>query len=69
MNGTQFKFVVLCGNIGTVHQGNNLMTANAVFNSYVKKSKANEGRAAGESVTLFHCGEPRREYVGAEEEG
>lgn len=58
------KFEVIVSNIGTVYSGNNYMQAMAKFGSYVKDSKANYGRAAGEQVTLFHNGEIKREYEG-----
>lgn len=58
------KFQVIVGNIGTVYSGNNYMQAECKFSRYVKLSKANVGRAAGEPVTLMHNGEPRREYIG-----
>ena len=58
------KFQVVVGNIGQVYDGNNYMQASGKYRSYVKDSKANYGRAAGEPVTLFHNGEIRSEYFG-----
>lgn len=58
------KFEVIVSNIGTVYSGNNYMQAMAKFSSYVKNSKANYGRAAGENVVSLHNGEIKREYVG-----
>ena len=55
-------FEVVVGNIGTVYSGNNYMQATAKYSSYVKDSKAQYGRAAGESVVLFHHGHIRAEY-------
>lgn len=55
-------FQVVVGNIGHVYDGSNYMQARAVYNAYIKQSKANYGRAAGEPVTLFHKGEIRCEY-------
>ncbi len=60
----QATFEVLVGNIGTVHAGNNYMTAQCIYAKYVKASKAGEGRAAGEPVTLIHNGAVRMEYEG-----
>jgi hypothetical protein len=60
----QNPFEVVVGNIGTVYSGSNLMVATCKWAAYVKQSRADIGRAAGESVTLFHNGEIRREYIG-----
>lgn len=57
-------FQVVVGNIGHVFDGSNYMQADACYWRYVKASKANVGRAAGEPVTLFHKGEIKREYFG-----
>jgi len=61
-NGTP-KFEVVVGNIGTVYSGNNYMQAECKYSAYVKQSRSNYGRAAGEPVTLFHNGEIRSEYI------
>ena len=58
------KFEVIVGNVGTVYSGNNYMQAATKYSAYVKLSKANYGRVAGESVTLMHNGEIRSEYEG-----
>lgn len=58
-------FEVVVGNIGTVYSGNNYMAACSRFQVYVKQSKSNYGRAAGESVTLLQGSEIRKEYIGA----
>ena len=57
-------FEVVVGNVGTVYAGNNYMVASCKFQAYVRQSKQNDGRPAGESVTLFHNGAIRHEYVG-----
>lgn len=57
-------FSVIVGNIGQVYEGSNYMTARAKYATYVKASKADSGRAAGENVTLFHNGEIKAEYFG-----
>jgi hypothetical protein len=56
------KFRVIVGNIGTVYAGNNYMAAMGKFSLYVRASKATTGSAAGESVTLQHNGETKKEY-------
>ena len=61
-------FQVVVGNIGQVYDGSNIMQADAAYWRYVKLSKAGEGRAAGESVTMFHKGEIKREFFGALEQ-
>ena len=58
------KFQVVVGNIGHVYDGNNFMQAQCCYSRYVKASKSNIGRAAGEPVTLFHNNEIRCEYFG-----
>lgn len=58
------KFQVVVGNIGHVFDGNNYMQARAKYSAYVKASRENCGRAAGEPVTLFHNGEIKAEYFG-----
>jgi hypothetical protein len=55
-------FQVVVGNIGHVYDGSNYTQARAVYNQYVKLSRANYGRASGEPVTLFHRDEIRAEY-------
>lgn len=56
---------VVVGNIGTVYEGTNGFEAKAAYNTYVGKSKREEGRAAGESVTHFIDEEINKEYIGA----
>ena len=62
------KFQVVVGNIGHVYDGNNFMQASCKYRAYIKASKADCGRAAGEPVTLFHNGEIRSEYFGTLEQ-
>ena len=59
---------VIVGNIGTVRSEVSLMEARSVYRDYVHKSKAGEGRAAGESVTILNheTGEPDAEYEAPE---
>lgn len=57
-------FQVIVGNIGQVYDGSNFMEASAHFAEYVRQSKTGRGRAGGESVTLMHKGEIKREFVG-----
>lgn len=58
-------FQIVVGNVGHVWEGSNYMQARAHYNAWIKQSKADCGRAAGEPVTLFHNGEIRAEYFGA----
>ena len=58
------KFEVVVGNIGIVYSGNNFMVASCEFNSYVEQAKGDTGCAAGETVTMFHNGKIRREWLG-----
>lgn len=62
------RYEVIVGNIGTVYSGNNFMQASAKFAAYVKLSKADSGRASGESVTLLDHDEIKREHVGLRQE-
>jgi hypothetical protein len=57
-------FEIIVGNIGTVYRGNNFLQASSKFAWYVKQSKANIGRAAGEDVTFLHDDAIRKEYIG-----
>ena len=64
---------IVVGNIGVVYAGDNTIHARGVFKSYVRQSKDNYGRAAGEDVTWFMDGSIREEFIGslsiAENEG
>lgn len=64
--GGLHKYEVIVGNIGTVYSGNNFMQASAKYATYVKQSKSGVGRAGGESVTLMHDGEIRKEHEGTQ---
>ena len=56
---------IVVGNIGTVYAGDSVKTARSHFKAYIKQSKEDYGRAAGEDVTWFMDGEIHREYVGS----
>jgi hypothetical protein len=58
------KYQVICGNIGTVHNGNNKKEALSIYLEYVKMSKDGYGRSSSEDVYLICNGEPIREYFG-----
>jgi hypothetical protein len=57
-------FEIVVGNIGYVWSGSNYMQASSQFARWVKDSKTGLGRSGGESVTLFHNGEVKKEYPG-----
>jgi len=61
---SQNNYSVICGNIGTVHDGHNRAEATKIFNAYVRLSKKNVGRAAGEDVTLWENDEPVKDFYG-----
>lgn len=58
------NFEVIVGNIGTVHAGNNIVSADCKYKTYVKSSQSPYGRASGETVTLLKNGEIVKEYIG-----
>lgn len=58
------QYEVVVGNIGTVYSGTYSSDAIMTFIAYSDKSERNEGRAAGESVTLFQDGEIAKVYIG-----
>ena len=58
-------FEIIVGNVGTVHKGSDEIEANEFFDIYAALSAAGEGRVADESVTLWHNGEPERQFIGA----
>jgi hypothetical protein len=60
------KYVVIVGNIGTVHEGNNPVDACKVYGQYKRLSVDKVGRAAGESVVLMRDDEPMHEHHGVE---
>ena len=55
-------FDVVVGNIGTVASFIGRDRAHSVFDAYVVMSRDDNGRCAGESVTLMDDGEPVKEY-------
>lgn len=61
-------FEVIVGNIGTVYSGNSAKEAASAYNDYVRMSKGNVGRAAGEEVTMFKGGDICREHAGKRSE-
>lgn len=58
------EYQVIVSNIGTTYRGGDKNLANIDFASNVQKSKNNEGRWAGETVTLFEDLEVIEEYDG-----
>lgn len=58
------NYEVIVGNIGTVYQGNNGFEATKEYNQYVRLSKDNYGRAAGEDVTIIRDNDVYKEYYG-----
>jgi hypothetical protein len=61
-------YEVIVSNIGKVYDGGFYQSALDCFAVYQRKSINNDGRAAGESVTLLKDGEPIREFAGSREE-
>ncbi len=62
-------FEIVVSNIGSVGKCNNLVQANALYWQYVRISKAGNGRASGEDVTMFRNDEIHREYIGTLSQG
>jgi len=62
------ELALVVGNVGTFRYGSNGFEAVKDYNDYVKMSKANYGRVAGESVILFKNGEIHREHEGDDHE-
>jgi len=58
------RYQVTAGNVGLVHEGNSKAEVEKIYRLYVTKSKHNEGRVAGESVTLFDGEEIIAEHIG-----
>ena len=56
-------YEVIVGNIGRVYRGTSLLDSESTFNHYVSLSVLGQGRAAGESVTLFKDDEIVSEHV------
>jgi hypothetical protein len=61
------NYQLIVGNIGQVYDGTNGAQALREYGQWKKKSIANDGRSAGEPVTLIRDGEPLREYFPKEE--
>ncbi len=57
-------YQVVVSNCGLVHECEEPSEARYFFECYREYSRANYGRAAGESVTLLAYGEPIQEFVG-----
>ena len=66
MNPNPGVYDVLVSNIGYVCSGVGHTAATAAFNEYRSQSVKGYGRAAGESVSMWHHDrhDPVREYVG-----
>ena len=47
------RYQVIVGNIGTVHTGDSLSNAQAIFNDYKELSQREHGRVGNEDVTLI----------------
>jgi hypothetical protein len=62
------QYEIIVGNIGYVHDGDDLNEALKVFQDYVNQSESGYGRAAWEDVTLLEEGEPVREFYGKDRE-
>lgn len=58
------KYQVIVGNVGMVHETNNLRDARLCARTYVDRAKSLRGRCAGESVTILSENEIIDEYVG-----
>jgi hypothetical protein len=58
------RYEVICGNIGTVYDGNNPVEARRIYGIYKEQSETGYGRAGGESVTIMEDGEPTLEHIG-----
>ena len=58
------QWEVIVGNIGSVYAGNDEGNARRKFDSYVKDSVNDYGRAAGENVTLMRDNEIVSEHIG-----
>lgn len=58
------RYQVICGNIGTVYDGNDMIEANRTYGEYKRQSESGYGRAGGESVTLMDGEEIKYEHIG-----
>jgi hypothetical protein len=63
-NNPRNKWEVIVSNMGRVHEGTNGKQANVIYREYVRQSRADIGRASGESVTLICNDEPVLDYRG-----
>lgn len=59
------RYTVIVKNIGTVHDGPDIIVAEQVFKDYATLSQLQYGRAAGEDVTLYKDDNPSIEYFGS----
>lgn len=64
---SNFRYSVLVGNVGTVHETNNLRDARLCARTYVDRSKSNCGRCAGEPVYVLDAGEVLDSYEPGEQ--
>ena len=55
-------YEVTVGNIGRVHEGDNALEAQEVYEIYLLRSLRNQGRGGQEDVVLWHNGEPAEEH-------
>ena len=62
------KFQVVVGNLGTMYDGNDELTARECFEEYATLSYSGVGRVGNESVTLMCDGEPVEEFNPSERE-
>lgn len=56
------KYQVIVGNIGTVEDTDNFLTATRTYGYYKRQSKSGYGRVAREPVTFMSNGEIKWEY-------
>jgi hypothetical protein len=58
-------YEVIVGNVGRVYAGPSQQDALEAAGAYIARSKASDGRAAGEPVTVLRDGEVFHEYTPA----
>jgi len=61
-------YQVIVGNIGTVYDGASFIEARDAYSVYRRLSRANCGRASGESVTMLCDNEIKWEHIGTQGE-
>ena len=61
-------FQVVVGNLGTVYDGDDELTAQECFEEYATLSHLGSGQVGNESVTLMRDGEPVEEFNPSERE-